>query len=77
MTSIPASDEKLIVDALKEHGTVTPAGIQVSGNFFGVLSAKLNEGQRTLSDLINDMAAHAKQERERKDAQARAEQNDS
>lgn len=71
MTHIPAADEKLIFDALKEHGTVTPTGIQVSGNFFGDLNAKLNEGQRTLSDLIGDMAAHAKQERERKEAEAK------
>ena len=76
MTRIPASDERLIVDALKEHGTVTPNGVQVSGNFFGDLSAKLNEGQRTLSDLIKDMAEHAKSERERKAVEARAE-NDS
>lgn len=76
MTRIPASDERLIVDALKEHGTVTPNGVQVSGDFFGDLSAKLNEGQRTLSDLINDMAEHAKSERERKQAEAGA-QNDS
>ena len=76
MVHIPASGEKLIFDALKEHGTVTPTGIQVSGNFLGDLSAKLDEGQRTLSDLIHDMAAHAKLERERKAVEARA-QNDS
>lgn len=72
MSRMPAADEKMIRDALKEHGTVTPTGIQVSENFFGDLNAKLNEGQRTISDLINDMAEHAKRERGRKKAEARA-----
>ena len=71
MTRMPATDEKIIRDALKEHGTVTPTGVQVSAEFFPELDKKLNAGQRTLGDLIGDMAAHSKQERERKEAEAK------